>query len=80
MGKNNAPKEQFLSFLPPGAGEPTEKELKAFAVIIADHPGFRDNPNGIHLLAKLYADNQKSMLNTMYETAKYITKSRNGAK
>ena len=80
MGKNNALKEQFLSFLPPGAAEPTAKELKAFEVIIRDHPGFRDNPNGIQLLAKLYADNQKSLLNTMYQTAEYIKKSRNGAK
>lgn len=72
-------KEQLISCLPPGAAEPTAKELKAFAVIITDHPGFRDNPNGIQLLAKLYADNQKSLHNTMYETATRIKKSRNGA-
>lgn len=73
-------KEQLLSCLPPGAEEPTEKELKAFEVIIRDHPGFRDNPNGIKLLAKLYADNKKSLLNSIYQTAEYIKKnSRNGA-
>lgn len=65
-------KKEFVSCLPQGAKEPTQKEIKAFMTIMEYYPNFKENPNGIKLLAEVYSCNSdlsKAVLNGWYKTA-----------
>lgn len=65
-------KKEFVSCLPQGTKEPTQKEIKAFMTITEYYPTFREKPNGIKLLAEVYSCNSelsKAVLNGWYKTA-----------
>lgn len=70
-------RKKFESCLPKGARKPTEKEIIAFITIMEYYPNFKENQNGMKILAEIYSHNSdlsKAVLNGWYQTAESFRK------